>query len=131
MALLKRGVVVGWNWGLLGGYPTSTDIAQNLGTVGFLPMALLGDRLGYHVLHAVMFVAIPVFLWWDLRDEPRDTRLVGTALGCFFAAGYSGPLGSSGDTNSLVGVCCAVLALGAATPRAAASGGAGRSCCLG
>ncbi len=93
VALLKRGVVVGWNWGLLGGYPTSTDIAQNLGTVGFLPMALLGDRLGYHVLHAVMFVAIPLFLWWDLRDEPRDTRLAGTALGCFFAAGYSGPLG--------------------------------------
>ena len=111
VTLLKRGVVVGWNWGLHGGYPTSTDIAQNLGTAGFLPMALLGDRLGYHVLHAVMFVAIPVFLWWDLRDEPRDTRLAGAALGCFFAAGYSGPLGSSGDTNSLVGVCCVILAL--------------------
>ena len=53
-----------------------------------------------------------MFLWWDLRDEPRDTRLAGTALGCFFAAGYSGPLGSSGDTNSLVGVCCVILALG-------------------
>ena len=112
VALLKRGVVVGWNWGLFGGYPTSTDIAQNFGTAGFVPMALLGDRVGYHVLHAVMFVAIPLFLWWDLRDEPRDTRLAGTALGCFFAAGYSGPLGSSGDTNSLVGVCCVILALG-------------------
>ena len=43
VALLKRGVVVGWNWGLLGGYPTSTDIAQNFSTVEFLPMALFGD----------------------------------------------------------------------------------------
>ena len=40
VALLKRGVVVGWNWGLFGGYPTSTDIAQNLGTVGFLPTTI-------------------------------------------------------------------------------------------
>ena len=28
--LMRRGVVVGWNWWFLGGYPTSTDIAQNL-----------------------------------------------------------------------------------------------------
>ena len=126
VALLKRGVVVGWNWGLLGGYPTSTDIAQNLGTVGFVPMALLGDRLGYHVLHAVMFVAIPLFLWWDLRDEPRDTRLAGTALGCFFAAGYSGPLGSSGDTNSLVGVCC-VMPRAGRQPRRASRPTVGRA----
>ena len=32
VALLRRGVVVGWNWWFLGGYPTSTDIAQNFGT---------------------------------------------------------------------------------------------------
>jgi hypothetical protein len=111
VALLRRGVIGGWNWGLLGGHPTSTAIAQNFSIVGFLPMALFGDRIGYHVLHAVMFVAIPIYLWWDLRDEPRQTRILGTALSCFFAAGYSGPLGSSGDTNSLVGVCCVVLAL--------------------
>jgi hypothetical protein len=111
VALLRRGVVVGWNWGLLGGQPTSVDIAQNLGIAGFVPMTLFGDRIGYHLLHAVMFVAIPLFLWWDLRGEPRETRLLGTGLSCFFAAAYSGPLGSSGDTNSLVGVCAVVLAL--------------------
>jgi hypothetical protein len=111
VALLKRGVVVGWNWGLVGGQPTSVDIAQNLGIPGFLPMALFGDRIGYHLLHAAMFVAIPIFLWWDLQDEPRETRIVATGLSAFFAAAYSGPLGSSGDTNSLVGVCCVLLAL--------------------
>lgn len=111
VALLKRGAVVGYNWWLLGGYPTSTDIAQNFGTVAFVPMTLLGDRLGYHVLHLVLFLAVPVFIWWDLRREARETRVVATALACCFAAGYTGPLGSSGDTNSLVGVCSAALAM--------------------
>ncbi len=111
VALLQRGVVVGWNWSFLGGYPTSTDIAQNFGTVAFIPMTLLGDRLGYHVLHAMMFLAVPAFVWMDLRHENRETCVLGTGLACFFAAGYSGPMGSSGDTNSLVGVCCAGLAL--------------------
>jgi hypothetical protein len=111
VALLRRGVVVGWNWWFLGGYPTSTDIAQNLGTVAFIPMTLFGDRIGYHVLHVVLFLAVPVFVWFDLARESRETRFIGTGIACFFAAGYSGPLGSSGDTNSLVGVCCAGLAL--------------------
>ena len=109
--LLRRGVVVGWNWWFLGGYPTSTDIAQNFGTLALLPMALFGDRLGYHVLHAVLFLAVPLFVWWDLRDEDRETRVVATAFACFFASGYFGTIGSSGDTNSLVGVFCAGLAL--------------------
>ena len=112
VTLLRRGVVVGWNWWFLGGYPTSTDIAQNLGTVAFVPMTLFGDRLGYHVLHAVMFLAVPAFVWWDLRTENRAICWLGTGLSCFFAVGYvSGALGSSGDTNSLVGVCCVCLAL--------------------
>ena len=76
-ALLRRGVVVGWNWWFLGGYPTSTDIAQNFGTLALVPMTLFGDRLGYHVLHAVLFLAVPLFVWWDLRDEDREIRVVG------------------------------------------------------
>jgi hypothetical protein len=111
VALLRRGAVVGWNWWFLGGYPTSTDVAQNFGTVAFLPMTVLGDRLGYHVLHAGLFLAVPMFVWIDLRREARETRLLATALACFFAAGYSGAIASSGDTNSLVGVCCCGLAL--------------------
>jgi len=111
VTLLRRGVVVGWNWWFLGGYPTSTDIAQNFGTAAFVPMTLFGERLGYHVLHAVLFLMVPVFVWIDLRHEDRETCLLGTGLACFFAAGYTGALGSSGDTNSLVGVCAAGLAL--------------------
>jgi len=109
--LLRRGVVVGWNWWFLGGYPTSTDIAQNFGTLALLPMMVFGDRLGYHLLHVVLFLAVPLFIWWDFRDEDREIRVVGTAFGSFFAAGYFGTIGSSGDTNSLVGVFCAGLAL--------------------
>ena len=108
IALLKRGVVVGWNWWLLGGYPTSTDIAQNFGIVGFIPMTILGSQVGYHVLHVVLFVAVPAFVWWDLQSEDRDVRLVATGLAGFFSAGYFGAIGGSGDTNSLVGVFCAV-----------------------
>jgi hypothetical protein len=111
VALLRRGVVVGWNWWFLGGYPTSTDIAQNFGTVAFVPMTVFGDRLGYHILHAVLFFAVPAFVWIDLRREARDVRLIATGLACCFAGGYSGALGSSGDTNSLVGVCCCALAV--------------------
>lgn len=111
VGLMRRGSVVGWNWWFLGGYPTSTDIAQNFSALAFVPMALFGERLGYHVLHAVLFLAVPVYVWWDLRHEDRETGLVAAGFACFFAAGYFGPLGSSGDTNSLVGVCCAGLAL--------------------
>jgi len=109
--LTRRGVVVGWNWGFLGGYPTSTDIAQNFAALAFVPMALLGDRLGYHVLHVALFLAVPIYVWWDLRHDDRETGLVAAGLSCFFAAGFFGAIGSSGDTNSLVGVCCAGLAV--------------------
>jgi hypothetical protein len=111
VGLLRRGSVVGWNWWFLGGYPTSTDIAQNFAALAFVPMALFGERLGYHVLHAVLFLAVPVFVWWDLRHEDPEAGLVAGGFACFFAAGYFGTLGSSGDTNSLVGVCCAGVAL--------------------
>ena len=109
--LLQRGVVVGWNWWLLGGYPTSTDIAQNFGVIAFVPMAMFGETLGYHVLHAILFLSVPMFVWWDMRHEGREVGLLTAAFGCFFAAGYFGYLGSSGDTNSLVGVFSAGAAL--------------------
>ena len=111
VALLRRGVVVGWNWWFLGGYPTSTDIAQNFGLLAFLPMTILGNTLGYHLLHAVLFVAVPVFVWWDLGAEEPESRILATAFACFFGTGYLYTITSSGDTNSMVGVFCAGLAL--------------------
>jgi hypothetical protein len=44
VALLKRGVVVGWNWSFLAGYPSSTDIAQNSSGVACAGLALTGSR---------------------------------------------------------------------------------------
>ena len=107
VGLLRRGVVVGWNWWLLGGYPTSTDIAQNFGALAFVPMALFGDRLGYHVLHAVLFLAVPVFVWWDLRHEDRETGVWPAAFACFFAAGYFGTHRHRAATRTRWSACSA------------------------
>ena len=119
VGLLKRGVVVGWNWWFLGGYPTSTDIAQNFGTVAFIPMTLLrrAARLPRAARRAVP--RGPAFVWWDLRHEDRETRRVGNRARRLLRGRLLGPLGSSGDTNSLAGVCCAGLALVGSRARAA------------
>ena len=109
--LLRRGSLVGWNWWMLGGYPTSTDIAQNFAVLAFLPMTIFGDRVGYHVLHVVIFLSLPVLLWWDIRQEDRTSALLTAGFAAFFVAGYSVTIGKSGDTNSLMGVFCALLAM--------------------
>jgi hypothetical protein len=109
--LLYRGSVVGWNWWLMGGYPTSTDIAQNFSLLGLLPMALAGDRVGYHLLHVVLFLSLPLLVWWDVSREDRDTGLVALGFSAFFVAGFFVTVGNSGDTNSLVGVFAATVAL--------------------
>jgi hypothetical protein len=109
--LLRRGSVVGWNWWMQGGYPTSTDIAQNLASVGLIPMTLFGDRIGYHLLHFCMFFALPLMVWRDLRDEDREAATLAAGFTAVFTAGYMVTLGNSGDTNSLTGVFCAALAM--------------------
>jgi hypothetical protein len=111
IGLLSRGAVVGWNWWFLGGYPTSTDIAQNFSLVALVPMGLFGPPLGYHVLHLALYLAVPAYIWWDIRQEDREEATLAAGFACLFAAGYSGTVASSGDTNSLVGVACAGLAL--------------------
>jgi hypothetical protein len=109
--LLQRGSVVGWNWWLLGGYPTSTDIAQSFGALAFIPMTLFGERIGFHVLHVIVFLAIPTFVWWDLSQDDREEGLLAGAFAYLFTAGYFVSIGNSGDTNSLIGVFCCGLAL--------------------
>jgi hypothetical protein len=108
---LQRGSVVGWNWWLLGGYPTSNDIAQSFAALAFIPMMIFGDRVGYHVLHALVFLGIPAFVWWDIRQDDREEGLLAGGFACLFAAGYFVTIGNSGDTNSLIGVFCAAVAL--------------------
>ena len=109
--LLEQGSVVGWNWWLLGGYPTSTDIAQSFGALAFVPMVIFGAPIGYHVLHAVVFLVIPALVYWDVRQDDRETALVAGGFACLFTAGYFAYIGNSGDTNSLIGACCACVAL--------------------
>ena len=109
--LLKQGAVVGWNWWFLGGYPTSTDIAQNFAAISFLPMAVFGDRVGFHLFHFLLYLAVPVFVWWDIRQEDRRQAWLAAGFACLFAAGFSGGVGASGDSNSLVGAICAGAAL--------------------
>lgn len=109
--LLHHGTFVGWNWWLQGGYPTSTDIGQNLAALGLLPMTLFGDRIGYHVLHVFVLFALPVLIWWDLREDDRGLAATAAGLACFFTSYYLIGIGNSGDTNSLMGVFCATVAL--------------------
>ena len=109
--VLERGSVMAWNWSFLGGYPTSTDVAQSFATHAFVPMTLLGDRVGFHVLHGIWFLSIPFYVWWDVRQDDRRTGLVAAALACFMTASISVTLGKSGDVNSLAGLCSAGLAL--------------------
>jgi hypothetical protein len=111
VALLRRGVVVGWNWWFLGGYPTSTEIAQSFAVHAFLPIALFGERIGYHLVHAMFFFSLPVLVWWDVRQEDRTLGLVAAGFACLFVTGVYGTLGVSGDTNSLAGLFSATLAL--------------------
>jgi hypothetical protein len=109
--LLRRGSVVGWNWWLLGGYPSSTDIAQSFAALAFIPMLIFGERVGYHVLHAVVFLAIPAFVWWDIHQDDREAGIVAAGFAGLFTAGYFVSIGNSGDTNSLIGVFCVGLAI--------------------
>ena len=112
LRLLERGAVVGWNWGLLGGYQTSADLTQNLTMVVALPMWLLGDRLGFHLLHLVLVVAIPLLVYLDARAEssPAVARLTAFfALIC--AIGLFGTIVPSGDTNAIAGLFSMMLAL--------------------
>jgi hypothetical protein len=112
LALLKDGAATGWNWFFLGGYQTSSDITQNLAAVAALPVTLFGPAVGFHVLQAVMFLALPAFVYFDLRlSRERDAAPLAAGLTCFAALCFSYLLVRSGDTNSLAGLSTTALAL--------------------
>ncbi len=110
---LRLGLASGWQWSFLGGYHTGSDVTQSLGLLAWAPMTLFGDLRGFHLLHALLFAAIPLLLWRDLTlDERapghRTVALTSVGIGSVLAASYSYMLIRSGDTNSLAG---AVLVL--------------------
>jgi hypothetical protein len=122
--LLQHGVVVGWNWSFLGGYPTSTNIAQSVAALAFLPMTVFGERIGYHLVQIPFFLAVPVYVWWDMQHEGRQIGLLAAGFACLFAAGYFGTLFPSGDTNSLAGVfSCGLALVGSRAARLGRRGG--------
>lgn len=105
-ALLRQGSATGWNWFFLGGYSLATDITQNLALLALVPVTVLGDEVGFHLLHAVLLFAIPLLVFADLRlAGERSAAWLALGLTCVTVAGLSFPLFRSGDTNSLAGVC--------------------------
>lgn len=114
MRSLSTGTFTGWEWRFHGGYHSSSDATQGLGTLTFLPMRLLGPALGFHVAHVLLFGALPLLVWCDLSlDRTRDRRVsaVAAGLAAFLATGYGYFLIRSGDTNSVGGVVMVMVTL--------------------
>ena len=117
LALYARGAGQGWRWDFLGGYHTSSDISQTLSTIAAIPMTLLGDRVGFHAIHLMVLVALPLLVYADLRldREDRDAYdAAGLAAGLValtVTGWFSYFMSRSGDTNSMSGMFCAVAAL--------------------
>ena len=118
--LLKRGTVAGWQWYYLGGYHLSSDVTQSLSVLALVPVWLLGSAPGFHLLHFLLFLSLPILVFWDLSPEDPETRQVAAGVTAIVTAGFSYLLLRSGDTNSLGGVACTMLTLVAS--RAAARG---------
>jgi len=118
LALLRRGAFVGWQWNLLGGYSSATDITQSLTLAGAVPMTLLGNAVGFHLLHLLLFLAIPVLVFVDLRlAKIRAVPAAAAGLAALAACGLSWDIIRSGDSNSLSGIV-GVLAILVASHRA-------------
>src|SRR4051794_36765393 len=78
--LLRHGTFAGWRWPLLGGYAIATDLTQTLTVVGAVPMLLFGDAIGYHLVHLLLFVALPALVFWDIA-RTEDAPLAALAAG--------------------------------------------------
>jgi hypothetical protein len=110
--LLRRGAVVGWQWAFLGGYQTSADLTQSLTMVGALPMLILGDRVGFHLLHLFLVIGIPFFVFADIAaGEKRELALLSAFFALICTVGMFGTIMPSGDTNSIAGVFTAMIAV--------------------
>jgi hypothetical protein len=117
LSLYLRGTAAGWRWDFLGGYHTSSDISQPLSTIAALPMLLLGERVGFHAVHLLVLVALPLLVYVDLRldredREAHDAAGLAAGLVALTVTGwFSYFMARSGDTNSMSGMFCAVAAL--------------------
>ncbi len=109
---LKHGALVGWQWAFLGGYQTSADLSQSLAVPAWLPIALAGPTVGFHVFLALVTLAIPLAVWLDIRAS--DGATAGAYAGGFSAivtGGYFATVMHSGMGNSTAGAASVALAL--------------------
>jgi hypothetical protein len=122
LALLRHGTLVGWQWNYLGGYPLSTDLTVTLTIPALVPMLVFGGRVGFHLAHLLLFLSLPLLVWWDFRIELRTSTFelrsflpalpsLACALTAVTTLGYSYVMLRSGDTNSVAGVAATLLAL--------------------
>ena len=115
IGLLRRGAFVGWQWHYLGGYHLSSDVTQSHAVLAFIPVLLAGPAVGFHALLLALFLSLPLLVFLDLRQPPSgeaaDTAYIAAGLTAVATAGFSYLLLRSGDTNSLAGVACTMLAL--------------------
>jgi hypothetical protein len=109
---LKHGAVVGWQWAFLGGYHTSADLSQSLAVPAWLPIALAGPNVGFHVFLALVTIAIPVAVWFDITAS--DGAIAGAYAGGLSAVvtgGYFATVMHSGMGNSVAGAASVAVAL--------------------
>lgn len=112
--LLRHGTFVGWQWNLLGGYSTATDITQSLTLLGAVPMTLFGDAAGFHLLHIALFCALPLLVFLDIdRSGSRGTALLAAGFVALSVVGHGWFVVRSGDTNSLAGLFAVMVVLAA------------------
>jgi hypothetical protein len=109
---LRHGALVGWQWAFLGGYHTSADLSQSLAVPAWLPIALAGPNVGFHLFLALVTIAIPAAIWFDLRPcEGRITAAYALGLSAIVSGGYFATVMHSGMGNSTAGAAAVAVAL--------------------
>ena len=111
---LRHGAVVGWQWAFLGGYHTSADLSQSLAVPAWLPIALAGPTIGFHLFLVIVTAAIPMAAWYDVRAS--DGGVAGgyaAGLSSVVTGGYFATVMHSGMGNSTAGAAMVAVALAA------------------
>ena len=109
---VRHGAFVGWQWAFLGGYHTSADLSQSLAVPSWLPIALAGPNVGFHLFLAAISAAIPLAAWRDVArsDGPIAGAFAG-GMTAIVTAGYFATVMQSGMANSTAGAAGVAVAL--------------------
>ena len=109
---MKHGAVVGWQWAFLGGYQTSADLSQSLAVPAWLPIALAGPTIGFHVFLALIILAIPLTVWLDIRaSDGANAGAYAAGLSAVVTGGYFATVMQSGMGNSTAGAAAVAVTL--------------------